>query len=66
MERFVARANVAHLLNLLKHATDPKERRILEELLAAEVRKLKQAETPAALGAQKPKPAPPKMRDAAE
>jgi hypothetical protein len=66
MERFVARANITHFLNLLKHETDPKERRDIEELLAAEERKLKEAETPAAPEAKRPMPEPPALRDAAE
>ena len=66
MERFVARANIAHFLNLLKCATDPKERRIIEDLLAAEERKLKETETRAAPELERPKFEPPKLRDAAE
>lgn len=66
MERFVARANITHFLNLLKCATDPKDRRIIEDMLAVEERKLKEAETRAAHGAERPKFEPPDLRDAAE
>ncbi len=60
MKRFVARANIARFLNLLERETDPKERRIIEDLLAAEEQKLREAIS-AAL-----EEAPKQMRDAAE
>jgi hypothetical protein len=66
MERFVARANITHFLNLLKCATNPEERRIIEGFLAEEEQKLKEAEARAAPGGAMPKPEPPKLRDAAE
>ena len=66
MERFVARANITHFLDLLKHATDPEDRRVIEDMLAAEEQKLKEAEARAARGAERPKFGPPDLRDAAE
>ena len=66
MERFVARANITHFLNLLERATNPEERRIIEGFLAGEEQKLKEAEARAASGGARPKPEPPKLRDAAE
>ena len=62
MERFVARANITHFQDLLKHATDTEDRRVIEDMLAAAEQKLKEAEA----GAARPKPEPPKLRDAAE
>ncbi len=66
MERFVARANITHFLNLLKRVTDPKERRIIEGFVAEEEQKLKEAEARSEPGGKRPKPEPPKLRDAAE
>jgi hypothetical protein len=60
MKRFVARANIARFLNLLERETDPKERRIIEDLLAAEEQKLREAISEAL------EEAPKQMRDAAE
>jgi hypothetical protein len=60
MKRFVARANIARFLNLLERETDPKERRIIEDLLAAEEQKLQEAISEALVEA------PAQLRDAAE
>lgn len=44
MDRFIARANIAHFADLLARETDPEQRRVIEELLARERRKLEIAE----------------------
>ncbi len=59
MKRFIARANIAHFLNLLKDETDPEERRVIGDLLAAEEQKLKEANSEVP-------PEPPKPRGADE
>jgi hypothetical protein len=60
MKRFVARANIARFLNLLERETDPEERRVIEDLLAAEEQKLREANS------EVPAEAPKQLRDAAE
>lgn len=44
MDRFIARANIAHFEDLLARETDPEKRRVLEALLARERQKLEIAE----------------------
>jgi hypothetical protein len=60
MKRFVARANIARFLNLLERETDPKERRVIQDLLAAEEQKLREANSEVMVEAPK------QLRDAAE
>jgi hypothetical protein len=60
MKRFVARANIARFLNLLERETDPKERRIIKDLLVAEEQKLREANSEVLVEAPK------QLRDAAE
>ncbi|OBQ57808.1 hypothetical protein [Mesorhizobium erdmanii] len=40
MDRFIARANIAHLEDLLAREIDPEKRRVVETLLAREKHKL--------------------------
>lgn len=47
MDRFIARANIAHFQDLLARETDPEQRRIIEGLLALERKKLEIAENQA-------------------
>ena len=47
MDRFIARANIAHFEDLLARETDPEKRRVIEDLLARERHKLEYAEQPA-------------------
>ncbi|MGX7871974.1 hypothetical protein ACVDG8_033295 [Mesorhizobium sp. ORM8.1] len=47
MDRFIARANIAHFQDLLARETAPEQRRILEGLLALEQKKLEIAESQA-------------------
>lgn len=44
MDRYVARANIAHFEDLLARETDPKKRRVIEGLLTRERQKLEIAE----------------------
>jgi len=44
VDRFIARANIAHFQNLLARETDPEKRRIVKGMLASEQQKLKIAE----------------------
>lgn len=44
MDRFIARANIAHFEDLLAKETDPEKRRVIGDLLATERRKLEIAE----------------------
>ena len=44
MDRFIARANIAHFRDLLARETDPEQRRVIEGLLALEQKKLEIAE----------------------
>ncbi|TIO11086.1 hypothetical protein [Mesorhizobium sp.] len=44
MDRFIARANIAHFRDLLACETDPEQRRVIEGLLALEQKKLEIAE----------------------
>ena len=44
MDRFIARANIAHFQDLLSRETDPEQRRVIEGLLALEQKKLEIAE----------------------
>ena len=41
MERFVLRQNIEHYRAMLKNATDPEQRRVIEKLLFEEEAKLK-------------------------
>ncbi|MGX8007515.1 hypothetical protein ACVDG8_000135 [Mesorhizobium sp. ORM8.1] len=41
MDGFIARANIRHFQDLLERETDPKQRRVIEGLLALELQKLK-------------------------
>ncbi|TWI23135.1 hypothetical protein [Mesorhizobium tianshanense] len=41
MDRLIARANIAHFQDLLAREADPKRRRVIEDLLALEQKKLK-------------------------
>lgn len=45
MDRFIARANIAHFQDLLSRETDPEQRRVIEGLLALEQKKLEIAES---------------------
>lgn len=45
MDRFIARANIAHFQDLLARETDPEQRRVIEGLLALEQKKLDIAES---------------------
>lgn len=45
MDRFIARANIAHFQDLLGRETDPEQRRVIEGLLALEQKKLEMAES---------------------
>jgi hypothetical protein len=47
MDRFIARANIAHFQDLLARETDPEQRRVIENLLALEQKKLERAESQA-------------------
>ena len=47
MDRFIARANIAHFQDLLARETDPEQRRVIEGLLALEQKKLEIAESQA-------------------
>lgn len=47
MDRFIARANIAHFQDLLARETDPGQRRLIEGLLASEQKKLEIAESQA-------------------
>lgn len=47
MDRFIARANIAHFQDLLARETDPGQRRVIEGLLALEQKKLEIAESQA-------------------
>lgn len=44
MDRFIARANIAHFEDLLAAETDPQKRKVIENLLARERQKLETAE----------------------
>ncbi|RTM04454.1 MAG: hypothetical protein EKK31_16815 [Hyphomicrobiales bacterium] len=44
MDRFVARANIAHFENLLARETDPERRWVIEDLLSRERQRLEIAE----------------------
>lgn len=44
MDRFIARANIAHFEDLLAGETDSEKRRVIENLLARERQKLEIAE----------------------
>ena len=44
VDRFIARANIAHFEDLLAAETDPQKRRVIESLLARERQKLEIAE----------------------
>ena len=44
MDRFIARANIAHFEDLLAAETDPQKRKVIENLLARERQKLEIAE----------------------
>ena len=44
MDRFIARANIAHFEDLLARETEPEKRRVIEALLARERQKLEIAE----------------------
>ncbi|WP_292064876.1 hypothetical protein [Mesorhizobium sp.] len=44
MDRFIARANIAHFEDLLARETDPEKRRVIEALLARERQRLDIAE----------------------
>ncbi|TJV72892.1 MAG: hypothetical protein E5X76_09910 [Mesorhizobium sp.] len=44
VDRFIARANIAHFEDLLAAETDPQKRRVIENLLARERQKLEIAE----------------------
>lgn len=44
MDRFIARANIAHFEDLLAAETEPQKRKVIENLLARERRKLEIAE----------------------
>ncbi|RAZ91028.1 hypothetical protein DPM33_12190 [Mesorhizobium hawassense] len=44
MDRFIARANIAHFEDLLARENDPEKRRVIEGLLAREKHKLEIAE----------------------
>ncbi|BCM20868.1 hypothetical protein [Mesorhizobium sp. J8] len=44
MDRYIARANIAHFEDLLARETDPEKRRVIEGLLARERQKLEIAE----------------------
>lgn len=45
MDRFIARANIAHFQDLLSRETDLEQRRVIEGLLALEQKKLDIAES---------------------
>ncbi|MCH4559156.1 hypothetical protein [Mesorhizobium jarvisii] len=47
MDRFIARANIAHFQDLLARETDPEQRSVIEGLLALEQKKLEIAESKA-------------------
>ncbi|TSE12831.1 hypothetical protein C1D09_007095 [Mesorhizobium intechi] len=47
MDRFIARANIAHFQDLLGRETDPQQKRVIENLLALEQKKLERAESQA-------------------
>ncbi|MDG4875319.1 hypothetical protein P9273_09440 [Mesorhizobium sp. WSM4935] len=49
MDRFIARANIAHFEDLLALETDPEKRRVIEDLLARERHKLEIAERQAVI-----------------
>ncbi|MDG4880399.1 hypothetical protein [Mesorhizobium sp. WSM4884] len=63
VDRFIARANIAHFEDLLAGETDPEKRRMIQDLLAGEKQKLEIAERQA-VTAQKPA-APSKADDPA-
>ncbi|RWA68065.1 hypothetical protein [Mesorhizobium sp.] len=44
MDRFIARANIAHFEDLLAGEADPEKRRMIQDLLAREKEKLEIAE----------------------
>ncbi|TGS52003.1 diguanylate cyclase, partial [Mesorhizobium sp. M3A.F.Ca.ET.201.01.1.1] len=44
VDRFIARANIAHFEDLLARETDPEKRRVIEALLARERQRLDIAE----------------------
>lgn len=44
MDRFIARANIAHFEDLLAAETNPQKRRVIKDLLARERQKLEIAE----------------------
>jgi len=60
VDRFIARANIAHFEDLLARETDPEKRRVIESLLAREKQKLEVAEDQADTGK---KPASPSESD---
>lgn len=57
MDRFIARANIAHFEDLLAGETDPEKRRMIQDLLTGEKQKLEIAERQAET-AQKPVASP--------
>lgn len=57
MDRFIARANIAHFEDLLAGETDPEKRRMIQDLLTGEKHKLEIAERRAET-AQKPAASP--------
>ncbi|RUV86063.1 MAG: hypothetical protein EOQ55_01850 [Mesorhizobium sp.] len=60
MDRFIARANIAHFEDLLARETDPEKRRAIQDLLAHEKEKLEIAERQAD---KNPKPVAPSKAD---
>jgi hypothetical protein len=59
VDRFIARANIAHFEDLLAGETDPQKRRVIESLLARERQKLEIAERQSKAGEQPPSPLKP-------
>ncbi|RWC98253.1 MAG: hypothetical protein EOS32_00840 [Mesorhizobium sp.] len=47
MDRYIARANIAHFADLLRYEVDAERRRVIEDLLAQERQKLEIAEAKA-------------------
>ena len=54
VDRFIARANIAHFEDLLARETDPEQRRVIEGLLAQERQKLQIAEREARKESRQP------------
>ena len=46
MERYIRRQNIEHYKDLLRTTTDPAQRRMLQDLLDEEERKLRNADGP--------------------